>query len=123
MTDTLREEVVRLHAQVCSALADPNRILLIYSLAEQPLNVNELSRHLEIPQPAISRHLKTLRERGMVIAVRDGQSVVYSLADMRIVKALDLLRAMLADSLKDQAELAKRAKQNLLEDFESGEDT
>ncbi len=62
MANSLREEVVRLHAQVCSALADPNRIMLIYSLAENPLNVGELSRHLEIPQPAVSRHLKILRE-------------------------------------------------------------
>lgn len=122
MADNLREEVVRLHAQVCNALADPNRILLIYSLAEQPLNVGELSHHLDIPQPAVSRHLKILRERGMVMAARDGQSVVYSLTDMRVVKALDLLRAMLADSLKDQGELAARVKQNFIKDFESGED-
>ncbi len=116
MTDTLREEVVRLHAEVCSAVADPNRILMIYSLAEKPMNVGELSRHLEIPQPAISRHLKILRERGMVTANRDGQTITYTLTDRRIVQALDLLRGMLSDTLKDRAELAERAH-NLIEEI------
>jgi ArsR family transcriptional regulator len=116
VADTLREEVVRLHAEVCSAVADPNRILIIYSLAEKPMNVGDLSRHLEIPQPAVSRHLKILRERGMVVANREGQTITYSLADMRIVQALDLLRGMLSDSLKDRAEMAERAH-NLIEEI------
>lgn len=45
----------------------------------------------------------------MVTAVRDGQSVFYSLADRRIIKALDLLRAILADTLEEQVELARTA--------------
>jgi ArsR family transcriptional regulator len=106
---TLKDEINRLHAQVCSGLADPNRILILYKLAEEPHNVSDLASTLEIPQPTISRHLKVLRERGMVHAERDGQSVFYSLADRRIIKALDLLRAILADSLEEQVELARTA--------------
>lgn len=106
---TLKDEINRLHAQVCSGLADPNRILILYKLAEEPHNVSDLANTLEIPQPTISRHLKVLRERGMVHSERDGQSVFYSLADRRIIKALDLLRAILADSLEEQIELARTA--------------
>jgi DNA-binding transcriptional ArsR family regulator len=47
MTDSLREEVVRMHAQVCSGLADPNRILIIYSLAEGPRNVTDIASAVE----------------------------------------------------------------------------
>ena len=43
MADTLREEVTRLHAQICSGLADPNRILIIYSLAGGSCNVTEIA--------------------------------------------------------------------------------
>ena len=42
----------------------------------------------------------------MVSAQRDGQSVIYTLADGRVIQALDLLRAVLADKLKNQAALA-----------------
>lgn len=102
----LREEIVRLHAQVCSGLADPNRIMIIYSLAEGPHNVGEIAALVELPQPTVSRHLKILRERGIVHFAREGQTILYMLSDKRIIQALDLLREALADQLKDQAALA-----------------
>lgn len=113
MAKTLRDEINILHAQVCSGLADPNRILILYTLAEKPHNVSDMATILDIPQPTVSRHLKILRERSMVNAEREGQSVVYSLADDRIITALDLLRAMLADSLESQVVLARSASESL----------
>jgi len=104
----LRDEVMRMHAQVCAALADPNRILLLYSIAEQPRSVGDLVKALGISQPAVSRHLQNLRERRIVTATRDGQNVFYSLADQRIIQALDLLRSVLADNLSYQGSLAEK---------------
>jgi len=106
----LRAEIDRLHAQVCSGLADPNRILILYTLAEKPYNVSDLAKAIDLPQSTVSRHLKVLRERNMVVAQRDGQSVYYSLADDRIIEALDLLRAILASSLENQAALVRSVK-------------
>jgi len=107
MDTKLREEVAQLHAQVCSGLADPNRILLLYTLAGHPRTVSELANFLDLPQPTISRHLKILRERGMVSAQRTGQSVNYMLVDERIIQALDLLRAFLADVLESRVALTR----------------
>lgn len=107
----LRAEIDRLHAQVCSGLADPNRILILYTLSDNAYNVSDLAKTIELPQSTVSRHLKVLRDRGMVLAQRDGQSVFYSLADERIIQALDLIRAMLASSLESQGELARSVNQ------------
>ena len=109
----LKEEINRLHAQVCSGLADPNRILLLYKLSEKPCNVSDLAEIIGLPQPTVSRHLKTLRERNMVYAQREGQSVIYHLSDKRIIDALDILRSVLADILKEQASLARTANESL----------
>jgi DNA-binding transcriptional ArsR family regulator len=111
----IREEVLQLHAHICSGLADPNRILMIYNLADGPKNVNELAAALELNQPTASRHLKVLRDRGIVRATREGQSVYYNLTDRRIIQALDLLRLVMVESLQKQASLftppiEKRAK-------------
>jgi ArsR family transcriptional regulator len=108
MDSQLREEVAQLHAQICSGLADPNRILLLYALAEGPRNVGDLADGFELPQPTVSRHLKTLRERGLVTARRDGQLVYYALADRRVIQALDLLRAVLGERLANQSTLARK---------------
>jgi DNA-binding transcriptional ArsR family regulator len=111
MDPNLRTEIDRLHAQVCSGLADPNRILILYTLVENRYNVSDLARAVDLPQSTVSRHLKVLRERNMVVAQRDGQSVYYSLADERIIQALDLLRAVLASSLENQAALIRSVNQ------------
>ena len=101
----LSQEVTQLHADIGSALADPRRILLLYALGEAPRNVSELAMELDISQPSTSRHLKILRERGLVHASRQGASVEYRLTDYRLIDALDLLRNVLRDRLAYRASL------------------
>jgi ArsR family transcriptional regulator len=107
MTRPPESEIRELHAQFCQALADPTRIVLLYTLAEGPRNVGELASELKLSQPNVSRHLKVLRERDMVTATREGANVVYSLADKRVLKALDLMREVLGDQLARRAQLAE----------------
>ncbi len=106
MYPSLKQEIYQLHSRLCEGLADPKRILILYALSEARSNVSELVQALELPQPTVSRHLKLLRERGLVIAEREGQSIYYSIADPRIIEALDLMRTVLADQLRDQSTLA-----------------
>jgi ArsR family transcriptional regulator len=105
MSSSLETEVTQLHAEICAGLADPSRILILYALSDGPHNVTEICNALEMPQPSVSRHLKILRERRMVTTERQGAVVQYSLADDRLVEALDLLRSVLRDGLARRAEL------------------
>jgi ArsR family transcriptional regulator len=101
----LAQEIAQLHAELCSALADPTRLIILYALAEQSSNVTELTQKLAIPQPNISRHLKVLRDGGLVHATRQGMSVQYDLSDQRVIQALDLLRAVLHDKIQHNVNL------------------
>lgn len=105
MNNYLEQEINQLHAEFCSGLADPKRLLILYTLNEAPINVGDLAERLQISQPATSRHLKVLRERGMVQATRNGPSIEYRLADERIIQALDLLRSAMRNHLSRRAEL------------------
>ena len=107
MQQPLDAEVQLLHAQICQALADPTRILLLYQLADGPKNVGELASALDLSQPTVSRHLKILRDRGMAATERSGTTITYSLTDARVIQALDLMRAVLADNLMQQSALAE----------------
>jgi ArsR family transcriptional regulator len=102
---TLTQEVSQLEANLCSAFADPTRILILYALNEQPHNVTELAHELGISQPTASRHLKVLRDHGLVRTSRQGSSITYELIDRRLIEALDILRAVLRDSLAQKANL------------------
>ena len=104
-TTNLTQEIAVLHAEVCSALAEPTRLLILYLLAEQPCNVTELTQKLAIPQPSVSRHLKILRDGGLVHTTRQGSSLLYELTDRRVIEALDLLRGVLRDRIQRSADL------------------
>ena len=103
VNQTLKQEIIQLEADFCAALSEPTRILILYALNEQPLNVTEITNELGIPQPTTSRHLKILRERGLVYSERRGTVVTYHLADPRIIQAMDLLRSAMRDQLTQQA--------------------
>jgi ArsR family transcriptional regulator len=105
MNTDLENEVLQLHAEICAGLADPSRIMILYELSSGPRNVSELCANLKMSQPMTSRHLKVLRERGMVASERQGTVIQYSLADRRLVEALDLLRAALRDILSRRIQL------------------
>jgi DNA-binding transcriptional ArsR family regulator len=105
VSSTLVQEITQLHADFCSALADSTRLILLYSLADGPRSVTELTQELSQPQPTISRHLKILRDRGMVIATRQGTMVQYAVADRRVIDALDILRSIMRDSIQKRASL------------------
>ena len=102
---TLKQEIIQLEADFCAALSEPTRILILYALSERPLNVTELTNELGIPQPTTSRHLKVLRERGLVDTERQGTVITYHLADGRVIQALDLLRSAMRDRLTQRASL------------------
>lgn len=110
-TDNLSQEVHQLHAGLCSALADPWRILLLYTLNESPCTVNDIAAKLGMSQPTTSRHLKILREQGLVRATRLGANVEYSLVDSRLIEALDLLREVLRDRLQHTARLLETTEE------------
>ena len=104
-TQTLAQEVSQLEADLCFALADPTRILILYALSKQARNVTEITVELNITQPTASRNLKILRERGLVHTERSGNTVTYFLSDRRLIDALDLLRSVLRDRLTHRANL------------------
>ena len=106
----LAHEITRLHADFCYALADTRRLLLIYALRDGRRNVSDLTAHCGFSQPSVSRHLKILRERGLVHAERNGTMVEYRLADPRLIDALDMLRTIMRDQWALKAELLDSAE-------------
>jgi DNA-binding transcriptional ArsR family regulator len=62
---------------VLRALADDNRRTLLEALADGPASAGELAAMLPIARPGVSRHLRVLREAGLVHGHRVGRVVLY----------------------------------------------
>ena len=62
-----------------AALADPHRRAILELLLKRPRAVNDLVEHLGLTQPGTSKHLRVLREAGLVHVRADAQRRVYEL--------------------------------------------
>ena len=99
------DELTLLHANICQALGDPKRILILYALHQQPRYATQLAEDLDMPQPTISRHLTVLRQRALVTTKREGTAVIYTLTDPRIIDILNNMRQVLRDTLTRQTDV------------------
>lgn len=95
MSIPTNDELKLMHERICSALGDPKRIQLLYTLHEKPRHVSQLAEMLDIPQPTVSRHLAVLRQRGLVSTRREGAAVIYSVAHEQMIAILDRMRELL----------------------------
>jgi DNA-binding transcriptional ArsR family regulator len=72
-----------------SALADPTRRSILQMVSDRPRSVRELADRLPISRPAVSQHLKLLKEAGLVVDHAAGTRRIYSanLAGIAAIRA------------------------------------
>jgi DNA-binding transcriptional ArsR family regulator len=87
--DNLRERgVFYLLAETFQALGDSSRIQIVWALSKGELCVNDIAELVGMSQPAISHHLRTLRNLRLVRVRREGRTAFYSLDDHHIERLL-----------------------------------
>ena len=67
------------YADSLTALADPTRRTIFERVAERPSAVGELANQLPVTRPAVSQHLRVLKDAGLVIDRADGTRRIYAL--------------------------------------------
>lgn len=80
--------VFYLLAETFQALGDSSRVQIVWALMQGELNVGELADKLGMSQPAVSHHLRTLRNLKLVQIRRAGRTSYYSLDDEHINRLL-----------------------------------
>ena len=78
-------------ASTWSALTDPHRRAVLHLLLDRPRTVGELVDALGLSQPGTSKHLRTLREAGLVRVHTDAQRRVYELDPAPLAELHDWL--------------------------------
>jgi DNA-binding transcriptional ArsR family regulator len=71
---------------VMQALADPSRRTVLEMLRDRPTTAGELADALPIARPGVSRHLRVLREAGLVDVRQEAQRRIYSLRPEALVE-------------------------------------
>lgn len=114
--EQLDKELVLVHERICPALNHPVRMKILYLLKGKALYVGELTEAMGIPQSSVSRHLRVLRERGLVRAERQGTMIRYELAEEELADVIDVLRRILGKQLESHMDQAQSILGNSLEE-------
>ena len=82
----LLDEYTAAHvAELFRAFSDTSRVYILFALSRQELNVGALAEVVGISESAVSHHMRSLRQVGLVKARRDGKEVYYRVEDEHII--------------------------------------
>lgn len=101
-------EIYELHAEFCKMIASSRRLRVIQLLAESEKSVGEIAEALQVPSSNVSQHLRVLRNHNVVKTRKEGQTVYYSLSNMRLPKACLEIRSILLEGMEKTGKKARR---------------
>jgi len=94
-------DIYQLHADMCKVFSNATRLKLLDLLRDgKGHSVSELQKSTGLGQANLSQHLGIMRQRGILMHERDGRNVLYRISNPRITEAFDIIRSVLADSIK-----------------------
>jgi ArsR family transcriptional regulator, virulence genes transcriptional regulator len=93
-----------MHADMCQALANQHRLAIMYSLKDGEKCVGDIGAELGISVQNVSQHLRILKERSLVRSRKEGQTVYYSVTNLKFVQACALIREALLEQHKAEGE-------------------
>ena len=98
------------YGNAIAALADPTRREVFERLRDGPRPVNELAAGLPVSRPAVSQHLKVLKEAGLVEERQDGTRRIYSLRREGVMALRDWLDSFWGNALDAFKAEAERSR-------------
>src|SRR4030088_3037634 len=101
--------------EVFDAIAQPNRREILRLLSAGELSAGQIASRFAVTQPAISQHLKVLKEVGLVSERREGTKRMLSVRPEGLAELHDFLAEVMPprlDRLKEVAEKQERAERN-----------
>ena len=117
-------------AEVFSQLGDPNRLRIFWMLCHCEECVINIAAMMEMSSPAVSHHLRLLRDTGLVTARREGKEVFYRAAETEVSRMLHQMieqtmritcpeeAVLLSDCRADQIALVHEVHEYLLQHLE-----
>ena len=91
-----------------NALGDPTRRRLFERIRQGPCSVTELVETVSVSQPAVSQHLKVLREAQLVTVVKQGQKRIYQLNSNGLQELRQYIEGLWDDALQAFGDEAAR---------------
>ncbi len=99
------QELQSFKAEFFKALANPLRIRILELLRDGDKYVHELQEHLGVDNAVVSQQLAVLRNKQIVVGVKEGTKVMYSVKDPLLFELLDIAKRIFNNSLNDTIQM------------------
>jgi len=100
------ERVFELQANVCKVFSHPKRLEVLCLLKDGEKSFSQLQAATGLSKANLSQHLTILRDRGVIVARREGQTMHFSVANPKITAACQLMHDFLCEQLGEQQRIA-----------------
>ena len=95
-------------------MANPKRVAIIELLSEAECSVGELAKELDSSISAISQHLRTMKDKGVVVNRKDAQTVYYRLKNPKLIEGCHIMRDILLEEMESQGRIARNYDEKVL---------
>ena len=99
--------IFELQAELCQMMANPKRVAIVELLSEEECSVGELAKALNSSISAVSQHLRTMKDKGVVINRKDAQTVYYRLKNPKLIEGCHIMRDILLEEMESQGRIAR----------------
>lgn len=104
----VEKNLYRRHAEFCKVLAHPTRLQIIDILHDREMTVTDLAEQLGVSIGNLSQHLNLMKQRRVLESRKEGNTVIYRLANPKMTKACGLIREILFEQMQQDNVLFKR---------------
>src|SRR5579863_3546328 len=94
------------------ALGDPTRRMIFERLAGGPLSVVHIAEGLQVSRPAVSQHLKVLREAKLIAMTREGTRSIYRVDEEGIQALREYLDGFWSKAIESFKQVAEQTQKN-----------
>jgi DNA-binding transcriptional ArsR family regulator len=104
--ESLESRQLQKAADILRAVAHPVRLQIIDALEKGQMTVTELCQHLGAAQPYTSQQLNLMKSKGILASRRNGNQVLYAIANFSVVKIIHCVRQQTAGELEPDSQCA-----------------
>lgn len=105
---SVEKDLYRRHADFCKVISHPTRLQIIDILHDGEMSVTDLAKQLQVAVGNLSQHLNLMKQRRVLESRKEGNSVIYRLANPKMIKACCLIREILFEQMQQDTSLLKQ---------------
>jgi DNA-binding transcriptional ArsR family regulator len=108
----IEKDLYRRHADFCKVISHPTRLQIIDLLHDGEMTVTDLATKIQVAVGNLSQHLNLMKQRRVLDSRKEGNNVIYRLANPKMIKACCLIREILCDQMQQDTDLLKHMDQS-----------